>query len=173
MDSLQKKMSGLKVSPASAKAAAQVKPQQYFLHRVDPETGKITEIAWTSPAKTSPLTVKRHTLSEEFLPRTIAQEVWYLVKEWYRVRGIPVPPSEEKECLEAIEKEAVDAGAPPPPSEPLPPSKPVYGTPEFWKAWWAKKKAKEAAAAAAAPAETAPAAPKPVKKTMKKKEVAV
>ena len=171
MDSLQKKMSTLKVSSASTKRAIQAKPLQYFLDRLDPETGEVTKIAWTPPPKTSPLTVTRISISEEFLPRTIAEEVWYLVKEWYRVRGIPVPPSEEKECLAAIEKEAADAGAPPPPSEPSPPPKPVYGTPEFWKAWWAKKKAKEAAAAASP--ESKEAAPKPVKKTTKKKEIAV
>ena len=167
-------MSTLKVSSASTKRAIQAKPLQYFLDRIDPETGEVTKIAWTSPANRSPLTVTRMPIPEEFLPRTIAQEVWYLVKEWYRIRGIPVPPSEEKECLEAIEKEAVMAANPPPPSEPSAPQKPVYGTPEFWKAWWAKKKAKEAAASAASPiSESKEAATKPVKKATKKKEVAV
>ena len=131
---------------------------------------------WTPPAaNTPPLTVRRLSIPEECLSRTIAEEVWYLVREWYRVRGIPVPPSEEKECLEAIA--AKDNPLPSEPVADLPPSKPVYGTPEFWKAWWAKKKAKEAAAAAAAASggstPEVEVVAKPVKKTTKKKDVAV
>ena len=63
---------------------------------------------------------------------TLAEEVWLLVQEWYSTRG-EIPPEEAHACLHAIEESAE-------PAEPAKPAKPSYGTSEFWKAYWAKKK---------------------------------
>jgi hypothetical protein len=65
---------------------------------------------------------------------TLAEEVWLLVQEWYSTRG-EIPPEEVDACLQAIENPVKEE-----PAEPTKPAKPSYGTPEFWKAYWAKKK---------------------------------
>ena len=67
-------------------------------------------------------------------PITLAQEVLLSVQEWYSSRGLPVP-KEEAEACEIASKPEED----PPPKEQE--EKPAYGTPAFWKAYWAKKKA--------------------------------
>lgn len=83
-------------------------------------------------------------------PETLAEEVWQLVQEWYATRGEPIPEEDRTACMTMLEEEKVT-----PPSLPAP--KPAYGTPEFWKAHWAKKRA--AATAAATAMSTNPAAP--------------
>ena len=40
-------------------------------------------------------------------PRTPAEEVWFLVQQWYFSRGKLVPADEEKVCKEEIAKEAI------------------------------------------------------------------
>jgi hypothetical protein len=81
------------------------------------------------------------------------EEVATAVLEWYQSRGLPVPP-EDLEACKGLAKERedywkeIDAMC-----EKMKP-KPEYGTPEFWKDYWAKKKA--AAAAAAASGEPLP-----------------
>ena len=74
----------------------------------------------------------------------IAAEVDALIREWYANLGQTISPEELKICREIdlaevaqaarIEAAAIASSA-----------KPVYGTPEFWKAYWAKKKAGGAA----------------------------
>ena len=72
---------------------------------------------------------------------TPAEEIWHLVQEYAAINKIPIPLTDVRTCLDAIkeEKKALAAGIElPPPSKP---SKPEYGSPEFWKAHWEKKKA--------------------------------
>ena len=70
---------------------------------------------------------------------TFGQEIEEAVRTWYRVRNMPIPPEELRVCreIDAIEEAEYKKLT----AEPAKP-KPVYGTPEFWKDWWAKKKAK-------------------------------
>jgi hypothetical protein len=70
---------------------------------------------------------------------TLAEEVWLLVQEWYSTRG-EIPAEEVDACLQAIQEETAELAKPAEPAEPAKPAKPSYGTPEFWKAYWAKKK---------------------------------
>jgi len=82
------------------------------------------------------------------IPVTIAQEVLYSVKEWYRLKGVPVPKEDMDACLlmlkeeqeeaERVQKQLQEWVENPPPSSPI---KAEYGSPEFWKDYWAKKKA--------------------------------
>ena len=95
-------------------------------------------------------------------PATQAEEVWQLVQEWYAGRLEPVPEEDRTACLKMLEEECVPAVAAAPAAAP----KPAYGTPEFWKAHWAKKRATAASAAsataaAAAAQTTNPSAPVP------------
>ena len=82
------------------------------------------------------------------IPVTIAQETIAILKEWCRLQGIPVPKEDMDACLLMLKEEQEEAERvqkqlqewvenPPPPS----PIKPEYGSPEFWKDYWAKKKA--------------------------------
>ena len=69
----------------------------------------------------------------------LAREVDELLEEWYANLGQTVSPDELKICreidaAEAAEEARIEAAA-------VASYKPVYGTPEFWKAYWAKKKA--------------------------------
>ena len=59
-----------------------------------------------------------------------------ILTEWYTSRGLVPPPEEIEAC-----KDTVDVVAPKQQEEV--PTKPAYGTPEFWKDWWRKKKEKE------------------------------
>lgn len=69
----------------------------------------------------------------------IAAEMDALMREWYANLGQTISPEELKICreidlaevAEALRLEVAAVAA----------KKPVYGTPEFWKAHWAKKKA--------------------------------
>jgi len=81
-------------------------------------------------------------------PVTFEEEVTALVIEWYTSRGLPVPPEDLEACkgLDKQREAEFDAMIR---SAEVPAEKPAYGTPEFWKDWWAKKRAKEAAASAA------------------------
>ena len=79
----------------------------------------------------------------------IAAEMDALMREWYTNLGQTISPEELKICreidmaeiAEAARIEAAAAVA----------AKPVYGTPEFWKAHWAKKKAAGTAGAVRPP----------------------
>ena len=76
------------------------------------------------------------------IPLTLGEEMEAILREWHSKRGESISPEEiqicrETDLAEGIERETEMA-------------KPVvlkytYGTPEFWKDWWARKKAKEAA----------------------------
>lgn len=76
-------------------------------------------------------------------PLTLEEEVVAGVIEWYMALGKPVPPEDLEACrgIDAALKAEVAAQM----AAPVAVVAPAYGTPEFWKQWWAKKKAKEAA----------------------------
>lgn len=78
---------------------------------------------------------------------TEADEIAEAVKEWYTGLGQVIPESDQEflAVYRAQELKEFDrwdkilkgeSNEPPPP-----PPKPVYGTPEFWKAYWEKKRA--------------------------------
>ena len=69
-----------------------------------------------------------------------SEEVWELVKEWYKAKKTMIPIAEVKACKEAIEKEKEDKLKPIELVASVP-MKPEYGTPSFWADYWAKKKA--------------------------------
>jgi hypothetical protein len=75
------------------------------------------------------------------------------IYEWYMSRGQNVPREDLEACRD-IDREVMETHL----LNPEVNSKPAYGTPEFWKMHWQKKKAAAAAAAAAA---ATPAPPKP------------
>ena len=80
-------------------------------------------------------TEKKKSMFKDGPVQTRAEEVFELVKEYYKLQGKEVPKDEYDACIAEIL-------APPPPEPVSKPSKPIYGTPEFWKAYWIKKKAK-------------------------------
>ena len=68
----------------------------------------------------------------------IAAEMDALMREWYANLGQMISPEELKICREVdyaeiVEAERIEAAA-------LAARKPVYGTPEFWKVHWEKKR---------------------------------
>ena len=101
-----------------------------------------------------------------------------LVTKWYFQRKQKIP-EEDKEWLKAY-REQEGVGGEILWSEPLPDSvqllttpsglKPAYGTKEFWKDWWARKKEKERVAAERA---SLGLPPEPEKKKGKKKGIVV
>ena len=80
-------------------------------------------------------------------------EIEQIVKEWYENLGQPIPDIEISFLKAYRDQEHENqpflwnGPLPDAPASSVLPSKPVYGTPEFWKDWWARKKAKEKAAA--------------------------
>ena len=84
--------------------------------------------------------------SPEVNPYSIDDEAVAILTEYYRIHGLKGPSAQEiADCrgTDALAEEthAAQMAAPPPPA------KLEYGTPEFWKDWWRKKKEKEAKAA--------------------------
>jgi len=80
-------------------------------------------------------------------PPTPAEDVWKQVQQWYHDRGQPIPAEEAIACrkeivaekaamkasAEALEVAKVEAAAAP--------TKPLFGSGEYWKDYWAKKRA--------------------------------
>lgn len=79
----------------------------------------------------------------------IAAEMDALMREWYANLGQTISPEELKICRE-IDLAEVAAAAAMEAAAATAAAKPVYGTPEFWKAHWAKKKAAGTAGTAGA-----------------------
>ena len=104
------------------------------------DTGKPYKLEWSPNTVTKPkFKIKRLPLPP--LPITLEEEVVDALKTWYTTLGKPVPKEELDACAgidAAINAQHLQEMAKPPST------KLVYGTPEFWKDWWAKKKAKEA-----------------------------
>ena len=79
----------------------------------------------------------------------IAAEMDALMREWYANLGQTISPEELKICREIDLAEVAAAAAAE--AAAVASKKPVYGTPEFWKAHWAKKKAAAGARGAGCP----------------------
>ena len=84
--------------------------------------------------------------------KTQAEEVWVTVQAFYEAKGEGVPPEEAKACLADIKKEKEEQkkcwalfGTGIPDAEYYAMVPPAYGTPEFWKAYHAKKRASTSA----------------------------
>ena len=80
--------------------------------------------------------------------KLMAEDVWDAVQEWYKSQGKGVPAAEAKACLAEIaaakkqrEKDISEIGRGMTDAEYYAAVPPAYGTPEFWKAYHAKKKA--------------------------------
>lgn len=100
------------------------------------EDGVVSKLEW-APNPSTKFNRKKEAKVAPLL--TFGQEVEEAVRKWYRLRNMPVPPEDLKACreidgIEEAEYKKLAAAVP----------KPVYGTPEFWREYWAKKKAKEA-----------------------------
>jgi hypothetical protein len=77
------------------------------------------------------------------------------IYEWYMSRGQNVPREDLEACRD-IDREVMETHL----LNPEMNSKPAYGTPEFWKMHWQKKKAAAAAATPAPPKAKPKATPK-------------
>lgn len=109
--------------------------------------GTIRKISWKPPQ--NPIGNFPPPPKAKKEPTCLEEEVWELVQEAYRQQGKGVPASEAKILLDEIKKakaakekeakELMEAAK----NAPLNPviGKPEYGSPEFWKAHWEKKKA--------------------------------
>ena len=101
------------------------------------ENGVVSKIEWT-PLSEKP--IKPSTTPLGRAP-TLGEEVETLMRDWYKPRNMTISPSEIQACRQIDIDEAAqqkkDAAI-------VAPTPFTYGTPEFWKDWWAKKRAKEA-----------------------------
>lgn len=72
-------------------------------------------------------------------------EILQAVKDYYKAQGKLAPPGDIKACKEIGQQYLAELkAAAEEAKKPVAPPKPVYGTPEFWKAYWAKKRAAQA-----------------------------
>ena len=111
--------------------------QMPFLDYID-DNGVVSKVEWTPLKEVEMVQTKEIKL---VLPMTFGEEVEELVREWYSNRNMPIPPEELQACREI---DIIQSAQNKKEAETPVVSKPVYGTPEFWKDWWAKKRAKEA-----------------------------
>ena len=91
------------------------------------------QIPWTAfTADEEPIAVA----VKQLRMSTPAEEIFEQVKEWYRVRGTPVPISDAKMCLDMIkaEKKEPEPEKPKTLEEQLGP-KPAWGDSLFWDYW--------------------------------------
>jgi hypothetical protein len=118
----------------------------YLLKMV--KDGVVSWIPWSPPGDLwNTVVVERPKVPK--VATCLAEEVWELVQEAYRLQGKGVPPAEAKVLLAEIKKEKerlkeeanklVEEAANAPLNAPV--GKPEYGSPEFWKAYWEKKRA--------------------------------
>ena len=120
----------------------------YFTHR---EEGWPEYLTWTPPDD-HPKPVKNHVPEPDLL---LSEEVLQIVENYYREKGQSVPKDEYEACMEEIRRERQERDNPQQVAftpQPVAPSRPEYGTPEYWKWWWktkperdAKKKAEQEA----------------------------
>ena len=102
------------------------------------EDGVVSKLEW-APNPSTKFNRKKEAKVAPVL--TFGEEVEEAVRKWYHLRNMPVPPEDLQACreidgIEEAEYKKVLAT--------VAVSKPTYGTPEFWREHWAKKKAKEA-----------------------------
>ena len=118
----------------------------YLLKMV--KDGVISWIPWSPPGDNTPIGEYKGPKVPK-VATCLAEEVWELVQEAYKLQGKGVPPAEAKVLLAEIKKEKdkqkeeanklVEEAANAPMNAPV--GKPEYGSPEFWKAYWEKKRA--------------------------------
>jgi hypothetical protein len=105
------------------------------------------EIKWTPNPAPEPWPKVKKSPWKTKIAVTLGEQVEENIREWCAAQGIPVPPEDLAMCKEidaaAARELAKDLAQPPAAVE-----KPSYGTPEFWKQYWAKKNAAKAALAA-------------------------
>jgi hypothetical protein len=100
-----------------------------------PEEGEPYDIPWTLPVDLPIL----NKISTKRSP-TPAEEVMALVQEYYKAQGKSVPSADMRACLDMIlgeKKEWAEEAARPDVAP-----KAEFGSPEYWKDYWAKKRAK-------------------------------
>jgi len=79
---------------------------------------------------------------EDDLSLTQAEYIFASVIEWYRVRGEEIPDEDLNWCEEYLKQEAEEKiKSNELLNTPLPPEKPSFGSGDYWKDYWAKKKA--------------------------------
>jgi hypothetical protein len=96
------------------------------------------------------------------IPITLGEEMEAILREWHSIRGKSISPEEIQICRETDLAEGIELQAEM--------AKPVvlkytYGTPEFWKDWWARKKAKENGEPSIEAKKRKPSAPKSAKQS--------
>lgn len=103
------------------------------------EDGVVSKLEW-SPNPSTKFNRKKEAKVAPLL--TFGQEIEEAVREYCLMRNMPVTPEDLQACreIDGIEEAEYKKLA-----EAVTVPKPTYGTPEFWREHWAKKKAKEAA----------------------------
>ena len=101
--------------------------------------GVISKIEWTPLSKE---VQPQAPLNEMYkIPITLGEQTEANIREWYATYGGSISPEEIEICrnidIETAEENKREMNTPVV-------LKYEYGTPEFWKDWWAKKRAKEA-----------------------------
>jgi hypothetical protein len=74
-----------------------------------------------------------------YFPITLGEQAEDALREWYAASGKSVPQDEVEICRQMDAAELKEHESVNEVTESKP--KPVYGTPEFWKDYWARKKA--------------------------------
>ena len=100
--------------------------------------GVVSKIEWTPLSK---VVKPQPPLQErDKIPITLGEQTEANIREWYATYGGSISPEEIEICrnidIENAEEHKREMNTPVV-------LKYEYGTPEFWKDWWAKKKAKE------------------------------
>ena len=72
---------------------------------------------------------------------TLGEQMEEALTEWYSALGKSVPQDELQICRDVDAEAAADLVTEKMAALTVAPAKPVYGTPEFWKDYWARKKA--------------------------------
>jgi len=72
---------------------------------------------------------------------TLGEQMEEALTEWYTALGKSVPQDELQICRDTDAAAAAELVTEKMAALTVAPAKPVYGTPEFWKDYWARKKA--------------------------------
>ena len=72
---------------------------------------------------------------------TLGEQMEEALAEWYAALGKSVPEDEIQICRDTDAEAAAELATEKMAALTIAPAKPVYGTPEFWKDYWARKKA--------------------------------
>ena len=102
----------------------------YFTHR---EEGWPEYLTWAPPDDPPRQPVKNHVPEPDLL---LSEEVLQIVENYYREKGQSVPKDEYEACMEEIRRERQERDNPQQVAftpQPVAPSRPEYGTPEYWK----------------------------------------